>query len=264
MNTRRTLAALVAAFAMGCGPTTISVTTSSGEGGESSDAPDSSGPSVGSTGIGGSETGLVDTSATTGASSGGSSDPNSGGGSSSTGEPLPECFVDPWIGGQLACWCDGALSDPIACGCADYPDGCECDHGSTTSPLPCLTPGCFVIAGACYCDTQLADPSECEGQCAAVQSDDGWACLCDGAISDPALCGCVLPAPGVCSCPGGTDAPCIGPQGVGACLPGVPCCSVVAGDCICDGVSAPIDYCECVTIGALCLCGGVVSPPESC
>lgn len=244
MNTRRTLAALVAAFAMGCGPTTISVTTSSGEGGESSDAPDSSGPSVGSTGIGGTESGLDTSTTTSASSSGGSSDPGSGGGSSSTGEPLPECFVDPWIGGQLACWCDGVLSDPIACGCADYPDGCECDHGSTTSPLPCLTPD----------------------QCVAVLSDDGWACLCGGIVSDPAICGCFEVDPGVCSCPANPplpeEAPCIGP--IGACLPGVPCCSVVSGDCICDGAVAPIDYCECVAIGALCLCGGVVSPPESC
>lgn len=265
MNTRHNLFAVLFATLMGCGPTTINVTTGA-EGGYGS----TDGPVVGSTGLAldGSETGPVDTEGCTGASSSAASssgDAGSSGGSTSTGEPPAECFHDTWSNGQLACWCGDVLSDPSACGCIDTADGCECPS-DVTSPLPCLEPGCTWAFGSCYCDTQPADPSECDppAECTAVQSDDGWACLCGGIISDPTLCGCVLPAPGVCSCPGGPDAPCVGPQGAGACLPGVPCCSVVAGDCVCDGVVSPGEYCECIANGALCLCGGVISPPESC
>ena len=69
--------------------------------------------------------------------------------------------------------------------------------------------------------------------CEAVLADDGWACLCDGFVSDMALCGCVEVDPGVCSCPANPPFP----------------------------DEAP---CKCITIGALCLCGSVPSPPESC
>jgi hypothetical protein len=201
---RRTIAAAAAALILGCGPTTINVTTS-GEG-EESHGPD---PSVGSTGIGGSETGPVDPSGSSGASSGsGSSDSSSAGGSSSTGEPPAECFFDPWIDGLFACWCGDELADPSACGCVDTIAGCECPGGNT-SPRPCIVPGCFVIGGACYCDTQPADLSECH--CTSGPSDGGWACSCDDFFAEPEACGCFDLESG-CSCPDASSVdPCFDP-----------------------------------------------------
>ena len=241
---RRHLAALTAAL-MGCGPTTVNITTTGeGEAGEESSTTEM--PS-GSTGLGGSESGPVDTPTSHGASSSGadSSSTTGGGGSSSSGGPSPVCLVpapdvyicdgvevEPqadafgcWCGDievspalcepgmcsvvnvddGLACVCDGEIVDPSECGCADTPDGCECFDVSDVNP--CVQP---IATG-----------------CVLVGEGDMWSCTCDGALADPAACGC----------------PASGDQ-----------------DCICAGASCG----PCVPIGAMCLCGDFVAPPEAC
>ena len=244
MYTRRILSASAALFILGCGPTTINVTTTGeGEGGEESS---SGAPISGSTGLGGTDSG-VDTSTTEGASSGGSSDPNSGGGSTSTGEPLPEPLCEWNATPPVWCSCDGVPSHPTECGCvlADGYCVCEADPTITYPGTMCTDDVCTVdvITGACFCDSTPAPADACAGTCAAVAADDGWACLCGGIISVPVLCGCVIPAPGVCSCPGGADAPCIDPQGA-------TCFIDAAGACSCAIDENPLGcWCGDVEIG---------------
>ena len=164
MNTaRRHLVPLVAL--LGCGPTTINVTTTGeGEAGEASTTDISSG----STGLGGSASGHVDTTTHTGAESdggtdGGTTTTGDGSTSSSSGEPPPVCLPDECCpfeqpDGSYACFCAGSWVEPAACGCFDGQAGCECP-GFEPSEQPCLIPPAECVL--CFCDGVQAPLEAC-------------------------------------------------------------------------------------------------------
>lgn len=204
MNTaRRHLAAFVATL-MGCGPTTINVTTTSdGEAGEESSTAEM--PS-GSTGLEGSESGPVDVPSSTGASSGGadSGSTTGGGGSSSSGEPPPVCLA-----GSVDTDGDGVVDTWT----------CEC-NGVATEPQ--------AVGAGCFCGDVATDLAACESGCALVDADDGWGCACDGALADPSECGCPEVGAQDCICAG---SPC-GP------------CAPIGALCLCGDFVAPAEVCN--------------------
>jgi hypothetical protein len=248
MKTHLTATALVAVLLAACGPLDIDITTTGGsvDGGRE---PDDTGTTTGNLSV--SETGTP--TGTTGDASG------SEGGSSSTGEgssdgssssgPPSDCVLDP---ASWQCMCNDVPSHPSLCDCVgDLPGWCTCPEGSIEQECP---GACFVEDGVCECWDLPADPLQCgcaldpvlnacvcndhgvyppetceiEPLCGLVLDATGTPqCMCDGALSDPALCGC---------------------EGAG--LPG----------CACEGVSCG----ECESVGALCLCGKFAAPPESC
>jgi hypothetical protein len=149
---------------------------------------------------------------TTGDAGGSSAAGESSSDGSSTGEPLSDCLPELGESGW-ACLCDGEVSDPALCKCHDTSIGCVCPSddangdGIPDHPEPCVLP---------------------EPLCGLVLDATGTPqCMCDGALSDPSLCGC---------------------EGAG--LPG----------CACEGVSCGV----CEAVGALCLCGKFAAPPEFC
>ena len=211
---------------MGCGPTTVNITTTGeGEAGEESSTTEM--PS-GSTGLGGSESGPVDTPTSHGASSSGadSSSTTGGGGSSSSGGPSPVCLVP-------------------------APDVCICD-GVETEPES-TPPGCF-------CGDVEMSPDAC---CLPFEQDDGsYACFCYGEWVDPSECEC-FDGPDGCECEGfqPSDVPCLVP-------PTDPCMyDVTNATCACDGIPSDPSLCDCVPVAGIpteCACDGVVAPAELC
>lgn len=166
MLTRRDLGALV--LLMGCGPTTISVTTTGAVGSEGAD------DTTTTTSVGGTETGLVDTSGHDGASSsseghGGSSTGDQG--STSTGGPGPVCFVDP-ADERCACTLENGTVvhdvDPALCSCIVPAAGeCWCGDGCPNSPC---NEWSLETCGACY------DPTTGACECPLVLV--GAGCFC--------------------------------------------------------------------------------------
>ena len=247
MNTaRRHLVPLVAL--LGCGPTTINVTTTGeGEAGEAS----TTDISWGSTGLGGSASGHVDTTSHTGAESdsgtnGGTTTTGDGSSSSSSGEPPSECLPSECCpyeqpDGSYACFCNHVWSSPDACGCFDGQEGCEC-YGYEPSDLPCLAP-----------------PSDC----VVVESAAGLSCVCFGEQVDPSECSCFDTQNG-CECPEvSSPVPCSVP-------PTDPCDAVdtnsdgVLDACECDGVPSNPEACDCVPSPGMCLCDGADALPGLC
>jgi hypothetical protein len=172
---------LLLAVLVGCGPTTINVTTSEGgEGSTDQPLPDTS-TGLGATSL--ASTAIdADTSAgsssSTGSESSDSGAPTSSTGGSSSGEPPVSCEVPP---GSLVCLCDGEETFPMP-----TPLGCFCG-AVEMDPDACCVPGM-----ACWCEKQdppgpcmekqCYDPTTAECSCPLEQTDEG--CFC-GSVPFP-------------------------------------------------------------------------------
>ena len=180
----------------------VTVTDDGGDEGDGSTGSVSTTAPSGSTGPTGSETG--EPSSTGASDDSGGSTGSTGGEESGSTTDAPACVVVDADAGPT-CVCDGVVSDPDACGCADDPVGwCSC--GAVDYPEPCVHP--------------------------CVWSPDVSSCSCDGVSSHPTACGCVL-FDGDCVCPGD---PAVYPGTM--CTDDVCTQDTVTGECFCDSSPA--------------------------